>query len=158
MGYCYDMKMRLCCDLCGQAGGVRKHRCPHGYCPSPALCAACKKIVAADGRWKKAHITCKAGHDAMVARDRHQQELLDAGFFVRCSAMSADNGQVQVLFENKAGVVIGKYMDHATYDAIPLLQPVTPEDYAMYGAVSEAPGAFSYGQTTKQCSIEEVLA
>jgi hypothetical protein len=52
MGYCYDHRNRLCCDACGNAGGVRKRICtatvltdsvrgPRStlrYCSPPALC------------------------------------------------------------------------------------------------------------------------
>lgn len=55
MGYSYDMSNRLCCDSCGVSGGVRKRKCKYtvtwhdgmvlAYCPSPALCARCYKLL-----------------------------------------------------------------------------------------------------------------
>ncbi len=157
MGYCYDNKMRLCCDLCGRSGGVRKHRCPHGYCPSLALCNDCKKLAVKDGRWKAAHVNCKASHEAFAARENKVAELKISGAFVRCSAMSQDDGSVLVLFEGLNHQTIGRYMSHETYDAIPLGEPATPEDYAKFGAVTEGPGEYYTGRTTKQCSVEEIL-
>lgn len=47
MGYSYDARTgKLCCDSCGNIGGVRKRTCPHKvdgmpYCSPSALCSAC---------------------------------------------------------------------------------------------------------------------
>ncbi len=55
VGYSYDMRGRLCCDNCGEAGGVRKRLCPAKvlgdssrsprqetrYCYPPAVCSGC---------------------------------------------------------------------------------------------------------------------
>ena len=45
MGYSYDMSNRLACDMCSKSGGVRKHKCPFGYCPPLAMCADCARDV-----------------------------------------------------------------------------------------------------------------
>ncbi len=154
MGYCYEHRTnRLCCDRCGQAGGVIKRQCPHGYCPSPALCRKCNAEVRADGTWKKHHANCKAGHDAFVARENAVKALLAHGAYVRCSALNAANGLVQVLFENQAGETIGRYVSRETYDAIPLMEPATPEDYARFGVVTEAPETFESGCVSKQVAM-----
>ena len=71
--------------------------------------------------------------------------------------MGQDDGAVLVLFEGLNGKTIGRYMSHETYDAIPCLEPATPEDYAKFGPVTEGPSEFYTGRTTKQCSVEEIL-
>lgn len=48
----------LDCGECGRGGGVRKRRCPAGYCPSCQLCSECFKVVKADGRWAEWHKDC----------------------------------------------------------------------------------------------------
>ncbi len=153
MGYIYEHRTnRLCCDCCGQAGGVRKRRCPHGYCPAAALCAKCLKLVKGDGRWNAAHVNCKAGHDAFVAREKKHHDLLNSGYYVRCSATGVGD-RVHVLFENKNGDTIGKFVSHETYDQIPLGEPVTPDDYALFGLVESAPEEYFNGAKTKECVL-----
>lgn len=157
MGYIYGYKSKkLCCDCCGEEG-ARKRACPHGYCPSAALCSTCLKAVKNDGRWFRAHCRCKAGHDTCVARENLVKNLLDNGQYVRCSALGVGD-KVHVLFENKAGETIGKFMNHETYDQIPLLTPAMPQDYEKFGEVTDAPDKFCFGGTTKQCTVEEILA
>ena len=58
MGHITDEAGRLCCDSCGQAGGVRRRRCPVGYCPSDALCATCYATFRSSGGWASAHAEC----------------------------------------------------------------------------------------------------
>lgn len=155
MGYCYGVKSnKLCCDCCGTEG-ARKRKCPCGYCPAAALCATCNKVVRGDGRWTHAHQHCQKNSDDFKARNNHEKALKDSGQFVRCSAIGVDN-LVHVLFENGRGEVIGKLMTHDTYDAIPLLEPATVEDYAKIGALMEGPAEFDFGGVSKQC--EAVLA
>jgi hypothetical protein len=57
------------CWQCGHAGGVRRHRCPAGWCPPTQLCRACKSEAVADGRWKAAHVDCRASSDDYTARE-----------------------------------------------------------------------------------------
>lgn len=147
MGYSY-VGRKLCCDCCGTKG-ARKHKCPCGYCPATSLCVACNKAVKADGRWKKHHENCAAGHAVFQARIDKEKILLSCGAYVRCSALNAGD-KVHVLFENKDGQTVGKYVSHETYDAIPLLEPVTPEDYAKIGEVTDAPECYRYCATTKE--------
>jgi len=66
MGYCYEGR-KLCCDNCGVAGGVRKRKCPYGYCPAAALCNRCAKRVKANGKWAAMHANCEAGHAKYLA-------------------------------------------------------------------------------------------
>ena len=64
---------------------------------------------------------------------------------VRCSALGVtDDRPVHVLFRRADGTTIGRYMSHATYAAIPPLEPATPADYARHGEVTEAPDGFNY--------------
>ncbi len=154
MGYCYGYKSKkLVCDCCSTEG-ARKRKCPCGYCPATALCPTCYKAVKSDGRWVKAHENCQKGHDEFVARDNRELALLASGAYVRCSAMNAGN-LVHVLFENKYGEVIGKYMRPETYSAIYLLEPATVEDYAKIGALMDGPKEYDFGGTSKQ--VEAVL-
>jgi len=75
-------------------------------------------------------------------REKARQEMLDAGKFLRCSAKTADDGRVHVLFENKNGKTIGYFMSKETYDSIPLLDNATPEDYANHDKIDPAPADF----------------
>ncbi len=48
MGFSYGLnyktgKYQLACDFCGNIGGVRKIKCPYGYCQPYAVCLECKK-------------------------------------------------------------------------------------------------------------------
>lgn len=146
MGFCYEGR-KLCCDGCGVAGGVRKRKCPHGYCPSSALCAGCLKAVKASGKWKLAHSTCEAGHAAYVAKEKAGAELLAAGRLLRCAALNVakDGSKVHVLFKDKDGNHTGFYMAKTTYDAFSLGAHVTPGDYAAVGTLTPAPSDFNYG-------------
>ncbi len=145
MGYCYNARTKkICCDCCGQSGNARKRACPCGYCPATALCVECNKAVRNDGRWFKWHQDCKKNSDEFKARNNREKALKESGVHVRCSALAVGY-LVHVLFENKHGEVIGKMMTHETYDAFPLLEPTTVEDYAKVGIVTDAPGEFQFG-------------
>jgi hypothetical protein len=61
--------MALSCDACGHVGGVRKRRCPVGYCPAPALCGACNAKFRQDGSWARAHAECPRLHAEYVAEE-----------------------------------------------------------------------------------------
>jgi len=57
MGFCYDSHGRLCCDLCGSSGGVRKVRCPVNWCSPIAVCPKCRT----EGKLKSVdHSSCRA--------------------------------------------------------------------------------------------------
>lgn len=170
MGYTYEHRTnRLCCDKCGNAGGVRKRACPCGYCPATALCQECNKEVRVSGAWKEWHKNCKASRDEMRRRDFERETLIQHGFYVRCSALNAKNeaypDSVHVLFETGSGClhpysrdqrqVVGRYMSKATYDAIPLLHNATIQDYERFGPVAPAPSDFHYEKTPE---LEKELA
>jgi hypothetical protein len=66
MGFCYTQSGQLCCDVCGNAGGVRKIKCPVNWCQATATCESCKpKVKAFD------HSSCRES----VARK--QRELAE---------------------------------------------------------------------------------
>lgn len=144
MGYCYDLSHRLCCDRCGKAGGVRKRKCPHSYCPPPALCDDCYHAVKDE---LKAHHErhCKPAAAAYKVREDRRKALEAEGVPVRCSAMSHAKYGVHVIFRSGKGEV-GYYMNRETYDAIPLLEVATPDDYRKHGRLRKAPADF-YAKT-----------
>ena len=82
MGYCFDYAGRLVCDRCGQAGGVRKRKCPYKvsglhYCPAPAYCAPCYKVR---GGLRGVHgDACRDGAAASQAKADVIRARLDAG-------------------------------------------------------------------------------
>lgn len=139
MGYCTDNQGRLCCDICGRAGGVRRVRCPFGYCPSCAACPECRKthkqkFSAANHR---AH-GCEAKHNECVRRDEERAALLRAGRLVRCAAVS-DGPGVKVWFESLTSRDHLRWMTSPTYQAFRLLDNVTLEQFQAVGQVVESP-------------------
>ncbi len=138
MGYSYSLDGKLCCDGCSRAGGVRKRRCPYGYCQSPALCAPCLRKVKADGRWNKSHLRCKAGMEDCIRKEQKRLALLDLGHAVRCSALN-EGENVRVWFRYADGSTVERVMAPETYRAIPLGEPATLADFEKYGAVWAAP-------------------
>jgi hypothetical protein len=152
MGYCYEGR-KLCCDICGVAG-AKKYRCPFGYCPATAACSNCrKKHTKTFGKAYHREHGCEKGHNEFVARERQQAELLQAGHYLRCSALSTGPQTVHVLFQNASGHTQGFYMPNSVYRAIPLLTSATPDDYAKHGTISPAPDTYSNGTISKQVSI-----
>jgi len=140
MGFSYS-RGQLCCDGCPTGKG-RKRRCPSGYCPSAALCAACFAKEKASGKWVAYHAKCAERSAEFKALEARTSALLAAGELVRCSALSADGDKVYVLFRNATGSTTGFYVDTATYRAIPLGVPATPADYAAIGPLTPAPANF----------------
>jgi len=136
MGYVYEGRHsgrgRLCCDACGNAGGVRKVRCPFGYCQATALCPACRKNpkikvgMSAEGHRA---LGCEAAHESFVKREAATKSMLDAGEYVRVAALGQDDGRVKVWFRNRDSVEKVYLMTAAAYGSIPLLVPATPADY-----------------------------
>lgn len=121
MGYCYDMSNRLCCDRCGQSGGVRKRTCKYtvlgdsirtpggtrhrmNYCYPPALCASCYKAM---GGLRGIHgDDCRDGAAKSTAEADAIEALLDAGelFVVSASGDWAEGvpaGMVLVTFSGR---------------------------------------------------------
>jgi hypothetical protein len=132
MGYCYSGG-KLCCDVCGSTGNVRKIKCPFNWCQPIALCPACK----ATNKYhtKAVHISmgCDQREREFDERERRTKAILANGLPVRWSAMGTDDGRVHVIFRNKNfEVKEAYYMSKKTYDAIDLLEPATPEDYMKF--------------------------
>jgi hypothetical protein len=96
MGYSYDWNNRLCCDSCGQSGGVRKRKCTQkvltdshrsetrfsiNYCYPSALCSTCYqgcKTTLHDG-CKEGAAKSQAQYDATQARLEAGEHLLISG-------------------------------------------------------------------------------
>ena len=117
MGYCYTMDDKLCCDGCSSSSGVRKRKCPHGWCPPPAWCPDCWKKAKDTGIWKKGHVGCKEQADKFANERHEEQELLEMGHWLRCSAVSTTKGMVQVSFKNLAGEGLETSMSVELYHA-----------------------------------------
>jgi hypothetical protein len=135
MGYSYQGRS-LCCDVCGTAG-ARKHRCPYNYCPALACCAACwKRNDENHFKHKHNHERCRARSDEMRLRDEKAASLLAEGKALRRAAANVGKtGAVVVLFRDAHNVETCFFMGKATYDALPLLTPATPDDYRAFGTV-----------------------
>ena len=153
MGYCYDHDGRLCCDICSRSGGVRRHKCPFGWCPPIAVCPECRSEH--KHLFTKAHHRkngCEVRSEIFNRQQRSRQVLIEQGYYVRCAALRVDD-QVHVLFQGKDGT-IGRYMPESVYYSIPMGGPVArPEDYALMNpdaTISPAPNTFEGGKTTKR--------
>lgn len=144
MGYSYTVATgRLCCDSCDNDGGVRKIRCPYGYCPAPALCPPCK-VKHADALKAPAHASCRLRVEEMRAAEADTAAHIAAGRFVRSAALATDDDRVHVLFRGHGGQYVGRYMTHACYDAFPILSVRTIEDYAALEPLADAPADFKF--------------
>lgn len=101
MGFSFDDRGRLCCDACPVSGGVRKMRCPWGYCYPVALCAECRKKHK-DKLGKKFHREqgCERKHEIAVQENRERQDKLNAGKLILSSAVGLFDGSglVRVTF------------------------------------------------------------
>ena len=94
MGYSFDFRGRMCCDSCGNPGGVRRRTCPHRvryhdggsapYCYPPALCSAC---YAKHGGLRGVHgERCRDGAgEAQVREDRIGAKLAAGEIQVRAA-------------------------------------------------------------------------
>ena len=135
MGYVYTHDGQLCCDVCGEPGGVRRMECPHGYCQPVASCVGCQPRVRAED-----HSSCLIASQRMAADHALTDALLAVGEYVRTSAITDSDGNVRVGFRgaNGARAVFGMARD--TYRAIPLMEPATPASYRAHGAVWPLPG------------------
>lgn len=142
MGYCYQGK-RLCCDVCGTPG-ARKRACPYGWCPPLACCATCWKRDDNRFKHKAHHATCLCASEEMRLRDEKREALLREGFAVRRAAryVGGDFTKVVALFTDARNNDSCFFMTKATYDAIPLGEPATPDDYRAHGAVVPCPVSF----------------
>lgn len=105
MGYSYDaITNALCCDECGKSGGVRKVKCPFGWCPPPALCAECKanpKLkVALTKEWHRKN-GCEASMLRFQAENQYRAHLAETGHHVLKAGMSVKGTQmVHAIFSN----------------------------------------------------------
>ena len=148
MGYCFEGR-RLVCDGCGRAEGTtRKRKCPEGWCQAAALCPECWK-GAVGAEWRAPHESCAKSHAVAEEQDARKRAILVAGGAVRVAAIATEvygrtNGvpdpaekcdAVLVVFRGGNGQEKCFLMAHATYDAIQLLEPATPDDYAKHGHV-----------------------
>lgn len=158
MGYCYEAygSRRLCCDKCGQPGGVRKRKCPYTvlgdslrgarqalpYCYPPALCAAC---YAALGGLRGLHgASCAEGAAASQAEADAIEAALDAGESLSIAAWgdwepSVPTGMVGVAFSGRAGEIY-RLMAEADY----------PNKRIALSAVTTQTWANHPGSTTKE--------
>ena len=134
MGFSYSMDGKLCCDYCGSTG-ARKYKCPHGWCPSWAACPECRKAHAKDFA-KEGHAKCKIRHEEYMAEEQERKAIIDGGGAVRTCALSHGE-KTKVIFQRSADR-IAYYMDRKTYNAIPVMQIATPDDYRQFGPITQA--------------------
>lgn len=142
MGYCYDARTgKLCCDVCDSSEEVKKYKCPFGWCQAIALCAECRKkhpeYVSKEYHRKHG---CEQSHQEAVRQKAEYQALLNAGKFVRCSALSHSERpdlNVKVIFRGRSGEE-AYWMSHKTYDSIPILTNATPADFRKHGRLIKA--------------------
>lgn len=133
MGYIYSGR-KLCCDYCGKPGGVRKIRCPFGWCPATAMCAECKKEHKAEttATWHETHGGCGTRSAAYRKVEEKRVALLAAGEFLRVAAYGP-NGAVEVTFRNAGGTERIVTMPADVYRAFSLLEPATVGDFERVG-------------------------
>lgn len=142
MGYSYTMGGKLCCDVCSKSGGVRKIKCPAGYCQAIAQCPACRKDTAIQARIAISHKDCGRRHTEYMAELAERDAKLADGKYVLASALQVREGCVHVLFRNAAGTYLGYYMAPELYgDRLPNAWPV-PDDFAARGTIIPAPDDF----------------
>lgn len=113
MGFCYDMRNRLCCDLCGESGGVRRQKCPSGWCQAYAVCKACMPAYRA--RKADIHEGCAHSSANYHAQQAKRQALIDAGELVLASAVNTDDGMTKVWFKGANGIEVERVMTEAQY-------------------------------------------
>lgn len=144
MGYSYDLNGRLCCDQCGWSGGVRKVRCPFGWCKPIALCPDCRRQEIETKRKQYGSVKeyhrqkgCETRAMEFNERQAEKRRLLAQGRLIRTAALS-HNGRVKVLFQGGDNTQVAYWMAHKTYRAIPLSANATVEDYKAIGKVTKA--------------------
>lgn len=142
MGYSYISAGALCCDYCGSSQGVKRYKCPFGYCPATAACPDCRSKHA-EKLSRAAHDTCRILDEVYRNRNAETVARTAAGEFLRCSALAVrfTARSVRVLFRGAAGMQ-GFTMHKETYDKIPLLDPASPDDFRKYGELYPAPNNF----------------
>jgi len=143
MGNFYDQDNRLCCDFCGVSGGVRRYKCPFGYCKSIAACPSCRKKhkeVFSKGYHREQG--CEKSQMEFDEREAKKEGLLNDGKAIRCSALGVEDGKVHVLFRKKDGSMEGYCMSKELYNMFQLLEVVTPDDFKQHGELKEASNSF----------------
>ena len=138
MGYIYTKDGRLCCDFCGKSGGVRKYKCPFGWCQSYAFCPECaRKHQPRGSAYRKKHRAsgCEQASARYKAEQAEREAILESGAWLRCAAVGVVAG-VKVWFKTGDGGRMEALMSHATYDAISIHTPSTLEDYREHGKVT----------------------
>ena len=127
-----------CCDFCDNAP-AKKHRCPSGYCHTYYICPDCWEKMKANGKWKETHKDCKAGHERLVAELQKEKDIMNAGYYVRKSALShherTKRESVKVIFVSGNNQRQAYFMSAETYHAIPYGVIATPEDYMQHGDI-----------------------
>ena len=145
MGYSYTFNGGLCCDNCGNSGGVRKRTCPHKvltssfrmvpavrtklpYCQPPALCSACYHELK-----PTLHADCADGAARIQAEYDRTEELLSSGAYLRTAAYgdwhkSVPTGRVGIAFRNRSGEESFYHVPADEYGASRV--PTQPTDYA----------------------------
>lgn len=131
MGYCTDSRGRLCCDVCGHAGGCRRVPCPAGYCPATVMCEACRKNPDVRARDRAHHVEADcAGSAARFAAEKATVDALKAaGEYVFCASVyvAGVGSDVRCWFRGASGeskeLVVSKAVRKSlnrfsTYDAV----------------------------------------
>ena len=139
MGYSFDGTGRLCCDICGQSGGVRRNRCPFGWCQPIAMCQRCKREHPeyVSKAYHRKHGNCEQNHLRFEREQAEKLRLLKEGKFLRCSALR-HNGRVKVIFRNKDGKERAYWMAPRNYRGLGYGTPTTLEDYKARGKATRA--------------------
>lgn len=159
MGYVTDMQGRLCCEICGKAGGVRRHRCPFNYCGPDAVCPECRKLHREKFN-KASHVArgCERSHLRFRAEQAEKARLKSLGIGVLCSALHSNACKprgpadtVLAIFESDLGTS-AYYIPDAIYSTIKSANP-TAQTYeaaalaAGFPKLQSAPCSF-FGETT----------
>ena len=140
------MSGALCCDSCGTSGGVRKIKCPHGWCPSRAMCAACRAKYTKAMRDEN-HKTCAASAKRASDAEDEMRAHCAAGIPVLWSCDRVDSNTVKAIFrDTPAFIRAGEVFKEAklTYYMIPMAiynqrqnmrgYPI-PDDFAALGKI-----------------------
>ena len=153
MGYSYCGGL-LCCDVCGDTGGVRKHKCPFGWCPKVALCPKCKREHPEylTKSYHREHGNCEENHLRFERQKAKELQLLNEGKLLRRSALqhkTKTSWRIKVIFrglfkEGKEQIIRAFWMAPRTYRAIELGVPASVEDYKALGKVTRARNADIY--------------
>ena len=145
MGYSYSSTGKLCCDHCGSTG-ARKVKCPHGWCPSTALCTTCKaKLKPQFTEW---HKSCAASTARALSAENEMRAHCAAGIPVLWSGSMEDNGMFLATFRDTPAFIrkgethkepnIHKYLipSEVYEQRINMRGYPIPSDFAALGAIT----------------------